>query len=122
MNFEEIMARLQNGENLDDIAQEMQDVLNKANAAVQEQNKQSAKDARLDELANVIAEAANEYMSLAQPDVEFEVSGAEMRETLDEMLPLLDIFKNVTVKVTSVPVTAKKPEDVFAKFFRSLNI
>lgn len=126
MNFEEIKARLQNGESLDAIAQEMEDMLNQANAFVQEEKVKSEKESRLDSLADTIAAAANEYMSLACPDVDFEVSGLEMRETLDEMLPLLDIFKNITVKVTSVPVTEKKsaktPEDVFAKFFRSLNI
>lgn len=127
MNFEEIMARLQKGESMDAIAKEVEDTLNAANAAFQEQNARDEKESRLDSLADTIAAAANEYMALARPDVEFEVSGAEMRETLDEMLPLLDLFKNITVKVTSVPVVAKdKPaktaEDVFAKFFRSMNI
>ena len=127
MNFEEIKVRLQNGESLDTIAQEMEDMLNQANASVQEEKVKSEKESRLDSLADTIVAAATEYMHLACPDVDFEVSGAEMRETLDEMLPLLDLFKNITVKVTSVPVTAKDksaetPEDVFAKFFRSLGI
>ena len=127
MNFEEIKARLQNGESLETIAQEMENMLNQANAFVQEEKVKSEKESRLDSLADTIVAAATEYMHLACPDVDFEVSGAEMRETLDEMLPLLDLFKNITVKVTSVPVTAKDksaktPEDVFAKFFRSLGI
>lgn len=127
MNFEEIKARLQNGESLDAIAQEMEDMLNQANAFVQKEKVKSEKESRLDSLADTIAAAATEYMHLTCPDVDFEVSGAEMRETLDEMLPLLDIFKNITVKVTSVPVVAKDkpaktPEDVFAKFFRNLGI
>lgn len=127
MNFEEIKARLQNGESLDTIAQEMEDMLNQANAFVQEEKVKSEKESRLDSLADTIAAAATEYMRLTCPDVDFEVSGAEMRETLDEMLPLLDLFKNITVKVTSIPVTAKDkpaktPEDVFAKFFRNLGI
>lgn len=127
MNFEEIKARLQNGESLETIAQEMENMLNQANAFVQEEKVKSEKESRLDSLADTIAAAATEYMHLTCPDVDFEVSGAEMRETLDEMLPLLDLFKNITVKVTSVPVTAKDkpaktPEDVFAKFFRNLGI
>jgi hypothetical protein len=130
MNFEEIKARLQNGESLDTIAQEMEDMLNQANAFVQEEKVKSEKESRLDSLADTIAAAATEYMHLTCPDVDFEVSGAEMRETLDEMLPLLDMFKNISVKVTSVPVKVKHaasnpkttPEDVFAKFFKSLNI
>ena len=93
----------------------------------QEEKVKSEKESRLDSLADTIAAAATEYMHLTCPDVDFEVSGAEMRETLDEMLPLLDLFKNITVKVTSIPVTAKDkpaktPEDVFAKFFRNLGI
>ena len=130
MNFEEIKARLQNGESLDTIAQEMEDMLNQANAFVQEEKVKSEKESRLDSLADTIAAAATEYMHLTCPDVDFEVSGAEMREALNEMLPLLDMFKNISVKVTSVPVKVKHtasnpkttPEDVFAKFFKSLNI
>ena len=130
MNFEEIKARLQNGESLDTIAQEMEDMLNQANAFVEEQKVQSEKEANLNTLAGAIANAANEYVRLAAPDVEFEVDAASIREALDEMLPLIDMFKNISVKVTSVPVKMKHtasnpkntPEDVFAKFFKSLNI
>ena len=123
MNFEEIKARLQNGESLDTIAQEMEDMLNQANAFVAEQKVKNEKDSRLDSLAGTIADAANEYVHLASPDVDFEVDAATIRESLDEMLPLIDMFKNITMKVTSVPVKAKNtPEDVFAKFFKSLNI
>lgn len=123
MNFEEIKARLQNGESLDTIAQEMEDMLNQANAFVAEQKVKNEKDSRLDSLAGTIADAANEYVHLASPDADFEVDAATIRESLDEMLPLIDMFKNITVKVTSVPVKAKNtPEDVFAKFFKSLNI
>lgn len=123
MNFEEIKARLQNGESLDTIAQEMEDMLNQANAFVAEQKVKNEKDSRLDSLAGTIADAANEYVHLASPDVDFEVDAATIRESLDEMLPLIDMFKNISVKVTSVPVKAKNtPEDVFAKFFKSLNI
>ena len=130
MNFEEIKARLQNGESLDTIAQEMEDMLNQANAFVEEQKVQSEKEANLNTLAGAIANAANEYVRLAAPDVEFEVDAASIREALDEMLPLIDMFKNISVQVTSVPVKMKHtasnpkntPEDVFAKFFKSLNI
>lgn len=123
MNFEEIKARLQNGESLDTIAQEMEDMLNQANAFVAEQKVKNEKDSRLDSLAGTIADAANEYVHLASPDADFEVDAATIRESLDEMLPLIDMFKNISVKVTSVPVKAKNtPEDVFAKFFKSLNI
>lgn len=123
MNFEEIKARLQNGESLDTIAQEMEDMLNQANAFVAEQKVKNEKDSRLDSLAGTIADAANEYVHLASPDADFEVDAATIRESLDEMLPLIDMLKNITVKVTSVPVKAKNtPEDVFAKFFKSLNI
>ena len=127
MNFEEIKARLQNGESLDTIAQEMEDMLNQANAFVQEEKVKSEKESRLDSLADTIAAAANEYVHLACPEADFEVTGLEMRETLDEMLPFINVLKNITVKVTSIPVTAKDkpaktPEDVFAKFFRNLGI
>ena len=130
MNFEEIKARLQNGESLDTIAQEMEDMLNQANAFVEEQKVKSEKDSRLNSLAGTIADAANEYVHLASPDADFEVDAVTIREALDEMLPFIDMFKNISVKVTSVPVKVKHtasnpkttPEDVFAKFFKSLNI
>ena len=130
MNFEEIKARLQNGESLDTIAQEMEDMLNQANAFVEEQKVKSEKDSRLDSLAGTIADAANEYVHLAFPDADFEVDAASIRETLDEMMPLIDMIKDISVKITSVPVKMKHtasnpkntPEDVFANFFKSLNI
>ena len=43
MNFEEIKARLQNGESLETIAQEMENMLNQANAFVQEEKVKSGK-------------------------------------------------------------------------------
>lgn len=124
MNYEEIVARLKNGETMEAIAQEMEDALNKANAEFQEQSKKTAEEAKLNELADTIAAAATEYLRIMRPDVVKEaITGAELREAMDEMLPLLDLLGSFKLEVSTKPAKAKKtPEDVFANFFKSMNI
>ena len=124
MNYEEIMVRLQKGDTMETIAKEIEDALNKANADFQEQNKKDAEEAKLNELADTMAAAATEYLRILRPAMVKEaITGAELRQTLDEMLPLLDLFGDFKVQVkTSMPKAKKTPEDAFAKFFKSMNI
>ena len=56
MNYEEIMQRLANGETMDTIAQEMEDMLNKANAELRAQEEAKAKVAEAEAKAKAEAE------------------------------------------------------------------
>ena len=130
MNYENIVARLKNGETMETIAQEMEDALNKANAEFQANQEKESKEAKLNELAETIATATTEYLRIMRPGMvkDHSIDGAELREAMDEMLPLLDLFGDikVTVKTKTTPTSnskEKKPaEDVFADFFKSLDI
>ena len=138
MNYEEIMQRLANGETMDTIAQEMEDMLNKANAELRAQEEAKAKAAeaaemelRKNDLADTIARCMNEYVAVCgHGDPEIQLT--DVREVLDGLLELIPLFKNLNVQIMT-PKASKKvgiagkgkpaiPDDVFAEFFKSLGI
>lgn len=141
MNYEEIKQRLANGESLDTIAQEMEDMLNQANAELRAQEEAKAKVAeaeakaaemelRKNDLADSIARCMNEYVVVCGYENP-EIQHTDVREILDGLLDLVPLFKNLNVQIMApkaskkVGITGKgKPavDDVFAEFFKSLGI
>ena len=140
MNYEEIMQRLANGETMDTIAQEMEDMLNKASAELRAQEEAKAAEAeakaaemelRKNDLADSIARYMNEYVIICgHGDPEIQLT--DVREVLDGLLELIPLFKNLNVQIMT-PKASKKvgiagkgkpaiPDDVFAEFFKSLGI
>lgn len=110
MNEKDILARLQAGENAQDIANEMVAALNAANAAYIQEQEAKAKAAaeanavenELNDLAQIIADAIIDYITIAEPEVldvvpdgEEAISGAEVREMMDAMLPMLVSMKKL---------------------------
>ncbi len=100
-NMNEILTRLQNGENPEDIANEMANMLNGALSEFQKAKDAEAarakeaelkKEARLQELAEIFADTIVEYIAIAAPEVA-EIVGdevcdpAEVRKMLDAMIP-----------------------------------
>ena len=126
MNYEEIIARIQKGEDPEAIVKEFTDNMNKAQAEVaaakEAEAKNEAKSKKMDEISMAIAHALNEYAVVAGiPDVK--LRGAEVRAILDEFLPVIEQFKNVKVHVTKTsPKKAKSIDDVFTDFFKSMGI
>lgn len=141
MNYEEIMQRLANGETMDTIAQEMEDMLNKANAELRAQEEAKVKAAeaeakaaetelRKNDLADTIARCMNEYVVVCgyeNPEIQL----TDVREILDGLLELIPLFKNLNVQIMAPKASKKvgiagkgKPavDDVFAEFFKSLGI
>ena len=142
MNYEEIKQRLANGESLDTIAQEMEDMLNQANAELRAQEEAKAKAAeaeakaaetelRKNDLADAIARYMNEYVVVCgyeNPEIQL----TDVREILDGLLELIPLFKNLNVQIMTPKASKKvgiagkgKPvvsDDVFAEFFKSLGI
>lgn len=102
MNYNEILVRIQKGENAEDIVKEFTDNINKAQAEVRaaEEAKKAndAKSKKMDEIAVAIAGAINEYVMLAGIETD-KLRGAEVRELLDEFLPIIEQFKNVKIHV-----------------------
>ena len=135
MNYEEIMQRLANGETMDAIAQEMEDMLNKANAELRAQEEAKAEteksERRKNDLAEAIAACLNEYVMVCGEENPG-VSLGDVREILDGLLELIPLFKSLNVQIAT-PKASKKvgiagkgkpaiPDDVFAEFFKSLGI
>lgn len=122
MNYNDIVARIQKGEKVEDIASEMTSMLNKAQEEVkaQEAKKVAAaeQDAKLNEIADRIAVALQDYLTLMGIDAEG-LTGAEVRDMLDEFAPLMNKIKNLKVKIEKTP--ANSPEDVFGKWFKMMN-
>lgn len=122
MNYNDIVARIQKGESVENIASEMTAMLNKAQEEIkaQEAAKFAAeeKDAKLDAIAAKVAEALQEYLTLMDIEVDG-LTGAEVRELLDEFVPLFEQIKNLTVKVEKT--SGKSADDVFSKWFKLMN-
>ena len=121
MNYDEILARIQKGEKVEDIMNEFNDNVRKAQE-VANKEKESAKSLKLDEIAATIAQALNKYVAVAGIECEA-LEAAEVRELLDEFLPLLDAVKDMEVKITHYPLKKhKNTGDIFADFFKAMNI
>ena len=126
MNYEEIIARIQKGENPEAIVKEFTDNMNKAQAEVaaakEAEAKNEAKSKKMDEISIAIAHALNEYAVVAGiPDVK--LRGAEVRSILDEFLPVIESLKDVKVHVAKAePKKMKSIDDVFTDFFKSMGI
>lgn len=126
MNYEEIIARIQKGENPEAIVKEFTDNMNKAQAEVaaakEAEAKNEAKSKKMDEISMAIAHALNEYAVVAGiPDVK--LRGAEVRSILDEFLPVIESLKDVKIHVAKAnPKKMKSIDDVFTDFFKSIGI
>ena len=126
MNYEEIIARIQKGEDPEAIVKEFTDNMNKAQAEVaaakEAEAKNEAKSKKMDEISMAIAHALNEYAVLADiPDVK--LRGAEVRTILDEFLPVIESLKDVKIHVAKTnPKKMKSIDDVFTDFFKSMGI
>lgn len=122
MNYNDIVARIQKGEKVEDIASEMTSMLNKAQEEVKAQEAKKVavaeQNTKLNEIADRIAVALQDYLTLMGIDAEG-LTGAEVRDMLDEFAPLMAKIKNLKVKIEKAPVNS--PEDVFGKWFKMMN-
>lgn len=122
MNYNDIVARIQKGEKVEDIASEMTSMLNKAQEEVKAQEAKKVavaeQNTKLNEIADRIAVALQDYLTLMGIDAEG-LTGAEVRDMLDEFAPLMAKIKNLKVKIEKAPLDS--PEDVFGKWFKMMN-
>ena len=127
MNYEDIVTRIQNGENAEDIVKEFTDSINKAQkevaAAKEAEAKKELKSKKLDEISMTIANALNEYIVVSGVEAE-KLRGTEVRELLDKFLPLMDWVKNINIKVsTSTPkaISMNDADKVIANWLKKFN-
>ena len=141
MNYEEIAAMLAAGKSEEDIVKEFTDNLNKANAEVsakreaEEKEKAAAvernkNNALKNSICVDIADALNEYAvvsGMENPGIEPD----DVRETLDSVLELVPMLKNLSIQIATPKKTHKvgvagkgksNLDDVFTDFFKSLGI
>jgi hypothetical protein len=140
MNYEEIMARIAAGEDEEAIVKEFTDNLNKANAELAAKREAEAEaraararaeaelEVRKNETADMIAQLLNEYVVICGFDAP-NIDHTDVRDTLDGLLELIPLFKNLNVQIMTPKASKKvgkdKPtisNDVFAEFFKSLGI
>lgn len=127
MNYEEIMARIQKGEKPEDIVKEFTDNMNKAQAeakkAEEAKAKEDTKSKKKDEIAVAIAHALNEYITISGVEAE-KLRGAEVRELLDQVIPVIDSLKNIKVHVAKtspkIKERIKSADDAFDWLFKEM--
>ena len=129
MTYEEIVARIQKGDSAEDIVKEFNASVRKAQETVAAEEaakaKNEAKSKKMDEISIAIAHALNEYARIGGIDCE-PLRGAEVREMLDQFLPVVESLKNIKVYVANgdkpLKAVAKKtirtPDDIFSAFFK----
>lgn len=121
MNMNDIIARLQNGEDAQAIANEMADTLN---AAVKQVAAESKKTDRKTQLAQEIADRVNEYAALQGVD-KTDIDAEDVETILDEAYDLMTslngiidgLFKDKTPCKTKV--VQKSNDDVIADFLNT---
>ena len=129
MNHEEFVSRILAGESPEDIIAAVQKAADEVRVAAEAKAKDEAKSKKLDEISIAIAHALNDYAHVAGIEDFEALRGAEVRQLLDEFLPVMESLKGIKVHVAKAdPKTVKavkkfmRPEDVFTDFFKSMGI
>lgn len=138
----EILARLQKGETIENVAAEMTKALNAAETQYNEEIKaaeaakvQEEKEATLNDLAETILLAIDEYVSVRCPEATdaegIDMDVAEFREVLDEfldtMIKMKELFGEFAPLALQVPKTEPKAlkklktaDDKIADFLKTM--
>ena len=129
MNKNEILARLQSGESMDVIADELAAMLNQASQEYEEQMAAEAaakaaeaiKAAEM-EAAQKVADAIYEYVCLIEPEMTEadRMSAADVAEVMAQMMPMLKAAKKIVAK--PVRVRVKGADEAFNDFFKMFGL
>lgn len=140
----EILARLQDGDSVEDVAAEMTKALNAAEQKFQEEKEKAEKAAeiaalekevKLNDLAETILLAVDEYLRIKSPEfaetfTEEDISVKEFREMLDDliesfagMFTLSSKLKKLEEKRPSTAIfTPKTADDKIADFLKTMGL
>lgn len=139
-NEKDILARLQAGETIEDIAKEMTAILNSADSAHQkylaeqaEKAKEAEKLERKQELVDCMKRDIQDYIALEAPELAKHVDGTETTEqimqgldsmiaSLKALIPLLDSANNVKTNISTNNKTIpfKSDEAVLEDFLKKI--
>ena len=119
VNEKDILARIQAGESVQAIADELIDAINAANAKfraeeeekakklAEEKKKAEEKAAKKAELAATIATSVMEYLALADPELveseDEELTAEEVQKLLDTVIPFMSSMKNIQTLFPASP-------------------
>ena len=123
----EILARLQDGDSVEDVAAEMSKALNAAEQKFQEEKEKAKKAAevaaletetKLNDLAETILLALDEYISIKCPEAmdneAMDMTVAEFREILDSLLDAMvkmkSLFGDFAMELAPLPLQVPKTE------------
>lgn len=130
MDKNEILARLQRGESMDVIADELAAMMNQAQAEYETELAETAKakeaaehEAMLDAAAEDVANAIWTFVTLAHPELPMSeadrLTGAEVRQMIEQMTPMMNLL---TRKPKVVRVKAKSADEAFSDFFKMFGL
>lgn len=130
MDKNEILARLQRGEPMDVIADELAAMMNQAQAEYETELAETAKakeaaehEAMLDAAAEDVADAIWTFVTLAHPELPMSeadrLTGAEVRQMIEQMTPMMNLL---TRKPKVVRVKAKSADEAFSDFFKMFGL
>ena len=119
VNEKDILARLQAGESVQKIADELINAINSANdkfraeeeekakKLAEEKKKAEEKAAKKAELAATIATSVMEYLALADPELvegeDEELTAEEVQKLLDTVIPFMSSMKNIQTLFPASP-------------------
>lgn len=131
MNTNDIVTRLQNGENMEAIAAEITNMLNEAQLEYDRQCAKNTRDSVIRSAAAALVDSLLDYLNVAMPGCLEDVEESdinelvntitELAEDLPEIFALLELAmkpKKVTVKKTSND-NKKSADDVIATFLKT---
>lgn len=129
-NTSDILARLQNGETLEEIVAQFTDAVNEASVTYDKQMEEAAKakeaaehEAMLDAAAEDVADAIWTFVKLAHPELPMSeadrLTGAEVRQMIEQMTPMMNLL---TRKPKVVRVKAKSADEAFSDFFKMFGL
>ena len=129
MDKNEILARLQRGESMDVIADELAAMMNQAQAEYETELAEmaAAKEAEAIkaaemEAAQKVADAIYEYVRFIEPEMTEadRLSAADVAEVMAQMMPVMKAMKKFTVKPVRVKV--KGADEAFNDFFKMFGL
>ena len=132
----EILARLQDGDSVEDVAAEMTKALNAAEQKFQEEKEKAEKAAeiaalekevKLNDLVETILLAVDEYLRIKSPEfadtfAEESISVAEFREMLDDLVDSFTSALTLSSKLQKLGATSKTADDKIADFLKSMGL
>lgn len=122
-NEEYILRRLEKGESIESICEELTAMLNKANSKYEEAKQEQEKEAEINLICQEMAKLMSRYLKIKDPEV-FEMmnanggfTGKDVAASFEACLPMLTGLKKVAKAVEK-----NDPDEMIASFLASMGL